>query len=239
MKAEIWSDLVCPWCYLGTVRFLAALNRFGHADDVTVVYRSFELHAGGPGNGRTDVTDAFAAREGVGRAEVATMFGRVSALAAREGLHYDLGHAIPADTFDAHRLLHIAADHGRQHDMVRALFEAHLCRAQDLGDTGTLVALGASVGLAPDEVRRGLASGRGATRVRADRAQAERYGISAVPFFVLDGRYGISGAQSTKVFVQALEQIWSETRPSRIEAVPAETGGTRSRTASRPEPSAV
>lgn len=228
MQVEIWSDVVCPWCYIGEERFAAALAGFDHADEVAVTFRSFELHPDERGDGVTLVPAAFARMTGAGESRARTMFARVTDVARGVGLGYDIEHAIAANTRDAHRLIHLAQDHGAQDAVVRALFAAHLCDGRDIQDHDELARVAVAAGLDEDEVREALAGDRYDEDVRRDEDLARAYGISGVPFFVLDGKYGISGAQEQAVFARALDQVWAETHPEPValrpvgEAVPAD-----------------
>lgn len=213
MKIEIWSDIVCPWCYIGKRRFESALATFPHCDDVEVVYRSFELDPSAEKKSGVSSTDMLAKKYRISRERAEAMNARVSALAAQEELDYHLESARHANTFDAHRLIHFAASHGRQIEMKERLMRAYFTESADVGDTDTLVRLAAEVGLNTGEAREALQRGAFADDVRADERRAQMLGISGVPFFVIDEKYGISGAQPTEVFAQALQAIWVESHP--------------------------
>lgn len=213
MKIEIWSDIVCPWCYIGKRRFESALATFPHRDDVEVVYRSFELDPSAEKKSGVSSTDMLAKKYRISRERAEAMNARVSALAAQEELDYHLESARHANTFDAHRLIHFAASHGRQIEMKERLMRAYFTESADVGDTDTLVRLAAEVGLNTGEAREALQRGAFADDVRADERRAQMLGISGVPYFVIDEKYGISGAQPTEVFAQALQAIWVESHP--------------------------
>ena len=213
MKIEIWSDIVCPWCYIGKRRFESALATFPHCDDVEVVYRSFELDPSAEKKSGVSSTDMLAKKYRISRERAEAMNARVSALAAQEELDYHLESARHANTFDAHRLIHFAASHGLQIEMKERLMRAYFTESADVGDTDTLVRLAAEVGLNTGEAREALQRGAFADDVRADERRAQMLGISGVPFFVIDEKYGISGAQPTEVFAQALQAIWVESHP--------------------------
>ena len=215
MKVEIWSDVVCPWCYVGKRRFEAALARFPHAADVEVVWRSFELDAAAPPSDPQpgSYVDRLAAKYGGPRERAQQMIDSMTATAAQEGLDFRFDLARPGNTFDAHRLLHLALAHGRQDALKERLDRATFTEGSPVSEHGALRALAVEVGLPADQVDAVLASDRYADAVRADEAQARAYGIGGVPFFVVDGRYGISGAQPAEVVLQALEQAWSERVP--------------------------
>jgi predicted DsbA family dithiol-disulfide isomerase len=213
MKAEIWSDVVCPWCYIGKHRFESALAQFPQRDQVAVTWRSFQLDPSAARNPDQTVTERLAGKYGVSLQQASAMNERVSRLAAQEGLHYHLDQARGGNTFDAHRLIHLAASHGLQQEMEERLFRAYFTEGKPIGDVETLVALAAEVGLDTDEARAALDSDAYADAVRADERRARTLGISGVPFFVLDEKYGVSGAQPAEVLGEVLDQVWAESHP--------------------------
>jgi predicted DsbA family dithiol-disulfide isomerase len=215
MKVEIWSDVVCPWCYIGKRRFEAALARFAHRDEVELVWRSFELDPGAPPSAADQGTYAerLAGKYGCSVDEAQGMVDTMTATAAQEGLDFRFDLARPGNTFDAHRLLHLALEHGRQDALKERLDRATFTDGSPVSDHAALRVLATEVGLPAAEVDEVLRSDRYADAVRADEAQARAYGINGVPFFVVDGRYGISGAQPADLVLQSLEQAWSEHQP--------------------------
>jgi predicted DsbA family dithiol-disulfide isomerase len=213
MKVEIWSDVGCPWCYIGKRRFESALRSFAHADDVEVAWRSFELNPDTPREFEGGIDDYLAEVKGLPRAQIRAMNGRITELAAAEGLDYHFDRVRHGNTFDAHQVLHLAASQDLGGAMKERLLKAYFVDGEPIGDRETLVRLAAEVGVAPEEARSALAEGRFAAEVRADQAQARAYGITGVPFFVVDEKYGVSGAQETPVFSQVLHQAWSESHP--------------------------
>jgi predicted DsbA family dithiol-disulfide isomerase len=210
VQVEIWSDVVCPWCYIGKRRFETALGRFEHADEVDVVWRSFELDPSAPTDGGVDLIARLAAKYGVSDAQARAMNQRVTDIAAGEGLRYRLDIARPGRTFDAHRLLHLAADRGLQGELKEALLSAYQTGGQPIADHAVLARTAVSVGLDDGEVGDVLAGDAYADDVRRDERDARDLGITGVPFFVFDRRYGVSGAQSSDVLVAAMEQAWAE-----------------------------
>jgi predicted DsbA family dithiol-disulfide isomerase len=213
MRIEIWSDVVCPWCYIGKRRFESALAHFEHRDQVEVVWRSFELDPNAPRH-QEDALDAMLAKKyGVSLDQARGMIERVTRLAAQEGLEYHLERAQRANTFDAHRLLHLAAAHGRQGELKERLLHAYFTEARPIGDAETLVAIGSEGGLPAGEVSAMLASDDYRAAVRADQRRAAAFGIQGVPFFVIDEQFGVSGAQETDVLLSALEQAWARSHP--------------------------
>jgi predicted DsbA family dithiol-disulfide isomerase len=208
VKVEIWSDVVCPWCYIGKRRFESALARFPHRDEVDVEWRSFELDPGAPPTAELRGTHAeqLQAKFGRPRAEIDQMLARVTALAAAEGLDFRFDLNRGGNSFDAHRLLHLAKAHGRQDPLKERLDRGTFTEGLAVSDHDELTALAVEIGLDEAEVREVLAGDRYADAVRDDQAQARAYGINGVPFFVLDGRYGVSGAQPADLFLEALTQ---------------------------------
>lgn len=213
MKVDIWSDVVCPWCYIGKRRFESALDKFEHNDQVEIEWHSFELDPSSPSSSEKSLSEMLASKYGMSLEEARAANTRVSTLAAAEGLDYHLDQAHPSNTFDAHRLIHLAATHGLQGEMKERLLKAYFTEGQPIGDHETLAKLAGEVGVDIDEARDMLASDAYAKDVKADERQARTFGITGVPFFVIDEKYGISGAQPTEVFEKALDQVWAESHP--------------------------
>jgi predicted DsbA family dithiol-disulfide isomerase len=204
MQVEIWSDVVCPWCYIGKRRFEEALRRFDGRDDVEVVWRSFELDPGAPPVG-VDVLEHLAAKYGVSTTEAQAMQDRVTQVAAGEGLEYHLDRTQRGNSFDAHRLLHLAREHGLQDALEERLFRAYFTEGHPIGDRAVLRELAVEAGLPEAEVDDVLAGDRFADAVRADEQTAQELGCRGVPFFVVDRAYGASGAQDPAVLLQILQ----------------------------------
>ena len=218
MKVEIWSDVVCPWCYIGKRRFEQALAGFAHRDEVEVVWRAFELDSGAPAEREGGYAENLATKYGFSVAKAQEMIDTMTATAAQDGLELHFETARPGNTFDAHRLLHAAAEHGVQDAVKERLLRATFTEGEPIGDAETLVRLVAEAGLDAEQARAVLASDRYAAEVRGDQAQARAYGISGVPFFVVDGRYGVSGAQPASALAQVLAQAWAERTPLQVVA---------------------
>lgn len=210
MKVEIWSDFACPFCYIGKRRFEAALEQFANQAEVEVVYRSFELDPTAEKEPKQDVHAMLAAKYGMSREQAKQMNDNVANQAKAVGLTYHMDSVVPANTFDAHRLAQFAADRGKGEDMTERLLKAYFTDAVNLSDHQALISLAAEVGLDPEETSAMLASDEYADQVRRDQQEAAALGIRGVPFFVIDRKYGVSGAQPTEVFSQALEKAWSE-----------------------------
>lgn len=206
MLVEIWSDVVCPWCAIGRSRFQRALDAYPHADEVEVRWRSFELDPNRPGEVEGDYVAMLAAKYRTSRDEAQAMVDRMTAAGAEEGVTFRFDLARPGNTFDAHRLLHLAADRGVQDAVKARLLEGYHGEGERVAHHPTLRRLAVEAGLEGDEVDEVLAGDRYADAVRADEAQAHEYGISGVPFFVLDRRIGVSGAQPAEHLLTALHQ---------------------------------
>jgi predicted DsbA family dithiol-disulfide isomerase len=217
VKIEIWSDVVCPWCFVGKRRLETALSTFEHADEVEVVYRSFELDPTAPHHGHELSTGVIARKYGRPEAEMRQMQQQLIDLAAQEGLAFRLFETVHTNTIDAHRLLHLAlADGGPalQRELKEALLSAYFTDARDIGDHDVLTTTALQVGLDEARVREVLAGEEYADAVAADIAQARAYGATGVPFFVIDQAYGVSGAQPAETFRQVLDQAWAASHPT-------------------------
>jgi len=209
VRVEIWSDVVCPWCFIGKRHFEQALERFEHADEVVVHWRSFELDPSHPGAFDGDLSDALAAKYGSSREQARSMIDGMSERAAGVGLKYDLHSAVPANTFDAHRLIHFATAHGLQDATEERLFTAYMSDGADIGDRATLVRLAGEIGLDVAAAEGVLAGGEYADAVRADERLAGERGVTGVPFFVIDGAFAISGAQPPELMLSGLRQAYA------------------------------
>ena len=224
MKIEIWSDVVCPWCYVGKRRFESALAGFEHRGDVEVRWRSFELDPSAPAVRDGDPVQRLADKYGMSRPEAVAANERLTHLATAEGLEYHLDTVRSGNTFDAHRLLHLAGERGCQDALKERLLLAYFTENEPIGDHETLVRLAVEVGLDETEARNTLGSVGYADDVRADEKIAAAYGITGVPFFVIDERYGVSGAQSPEVLLDAMRQAYAEANPLTM-VTPGTEGG--------------
>ncbi len=213
MQVEIWSDVVCPWCYIGKRRFEEALGSFAHRDDVEVTWRSFELDPAAPPRREGRQIEHLARKYGMTLEQAEAAQDRVTSQADNEGLVYHLDRAQSGNSFDAHRLIHLAAAHGRQDEMKERLLAAYFTEGEPIGERDTLEKLGIDVGLDPTEVRAVLDGDTWATEVRAEEAEARALGITGVPFFVIDRAYGVSGAQPADVLLEALDTAWTAAHP--------------------------
>ena len=212
IRIDVWSDVVCPWCYIGKRRLETALGTFEHADQVETHWHSFQLDPSHPKGHREPVYDTLAKKIGAPPTQVRAMTQQVTDLGAAEGLSYALDKAVSVNTFDAHRLTHLAVQHGIGAQMHDRLLKAHLVDGEVVDDVDTLVRLGVEVGVPEGEARQALQDTLYAAEVTADIAQARQFGITGVPFFVLNRTYGLAGAQSADTFLSALRQAHSATR---------------------------
>ncbi len=210
LSVEIWSDIACPWCYIGKRRFEAALSGFEHADEVEVTWRSFELDPQAPREREGDRVEHLARKYGTTREQAQAMHDHMAGIAAGEGLEFRFEIARSGNTFDAHRLTHLAAAHGLQDEMKERLFRAYLSEGEAIGDPAVLERLAVEVGLPADEVRDLLAGDRCAGEVRDDEQLAASLAITAVPFFVVDRAIAASGAQPPELLRELLERAWAQ-----------------------------
>ncbi|HEV8192316.1 MAG TPA: DsbA family oxidoreductase [Ktedonobacterales bacterium] len=213
MNVEIWSDVVCPWCYIGKRRFESALAQFPHREAVNVVWRSFELDPNAPPQYPGTLDEMLANKMGMTPERAATLNAGVIGLAAGEGLDYHLDIARPGNTFDAHRLLQLAKERGLQAEAKERLMRGYFTEGMPVGDGEALVSALAEVGIDADEARAVLAGDEYAADVLADEQRAAAFGIHGVPFVAIDERYGVSGAQPVEVFLHVLETAWAASQP--------------------------
>ncbi|MGD1218227.1 MULTISPECIES: DsbA family oxidoreductase [Streptomyces] len=218
MRVEIWSDIACPWCYVGKARFEKALEAFPHRDDVEVVHRSFELDPGRAKGDIQPVLTMLTKKYGMSEAQAQAGEENLGAQAAAEGLEYRTRGRDHGNTFDMHRLLHLAKEQGRQDELIGLLYKANFAEERTVfDDDERLVELAVAAGLDADAARAVLADPAAyADDVRADEREAAELGANGVPFFVLDRKYGVSGAQPAEVFSQALTQAWGEREPLKL-----------------------
>ncbi len=207
MRVDIWSDVICPWCYVGKARFEKALSTFAHRDEVEVVYHSFELDPSLPRGQRESNLAMLSKKFGKSTAEALAMDDHVGSMARAEGLGFDPGRPV-GNTFDIHRVLHLGQDRGVQQQLLSAVNEAYFAQARDVFDRDVLAEVAASVGLDAAETGKVFDGDGYANEVRQDELQAQQIGISGVPFFVFDMALGASGAQPAELFASALNQAW-------------------------------
>ncbi|HEY9358297.1 MAG TPA: DsbA family oxidoreductase [Arthrobacter sp.] len=213
MKIEIWSDVACPWCYIGKRRFEAALAEFPHRDSVEVQWRSYQLDPNLPEHYDGTELDYLSTRKGLAPQQVTQMFDHVAEQARGEGLDYRFDKVVVANSFTAHRLIHLAAAHGQQDAAKERLLSDHFEHGKDIGSREYLTDLGKDLGLDAAAVAELFSTDKYAADVRSDFEEARALGISGVPFFVIDRKFGLSGAQPSETFTAALNQAWQETHP--------------------------
>jgi predicted DsbA family dithiol-disulfide isomerase len=214
MQVEIWSDVVCPWCYLGKTRFERALADFEHADDVQVVYRSFELDPTAPRDVTTPTSAMLASKYGMSAAQAEQSQRQMEERAAADGLTFRMAGLRSGNTRDAHRVVQLARQHGRQAEMVERLYRAYFTDQDSIFDHDSLVRLAVDAGLDASEVREMLSGDAFVDHVETDEAMARSLGATGVPLFVIDRKYGISGAQPAETISAVLERAWAEARDS-------------------------
>ena len=226
MRVEIWSDVVCPWCYIGKRRLETALAGFEHADDVEIVYRSFQLDPAAPRVPEETVAEHLGSKYGGGPAAGQQMVERTEAVAAEEGLLFRLGEAQRVNTVDAHRILHLALETGGpslQSTLKEELLAAYFLRAENVADHDLLRRTAEKAGLDSAAVDAVLTSDRYADAVERDIREAAALGATGVPFFVIDRKYGVSGAQPAAAFTQVLDRAWAEAHPQLEQIVTSQT----------------
>jgi predicted DsbA family dithiol-disulfide isomerase len=210
VRIEIWSDVVCPWCYIGKRHLEQALAGFAHRDEVEIEYRSYELDPTAPQVPVESTVESLARKFGTDVAGARELMTRADGPAAAAGLTFHHEDAPHARTVDAHRLLHLAKATGLQPELKEALMAAYFGRGESMGDHAVLRRVAVAAGLDPARVDEVLGSDEYADAVEADVAQARAYGSTGVPFYVVDERYGLSGAQPVAVFAQLLERAWAD-----------------------------
>lgn len=213
MEVEIWSDIVCPWCYLGKRRFEQALDASGHRDDIEVVYRSFELDPSAPTDVTTPYADVLASKYGMTAQHFEEAQRQMEQRAAQDGLTFRMDGLRRGSTRDAHRLVQLAKVSGRQAEMVERLHRAYFTEQDSVFDHDALTRLAVDAGLDRGEVEKVLATDEFDAEVTADESTATALGATGVPFFVIDRRYSISGAQPADAIASALRQAWAASQP--------------------------
>jgi len=219
LRIDIWSDIACPWCYVGKRRLERALEQFPHKAEVDIVWRAFELDPSAPlvRDRSQSYAERLASKYGTQPAQAQLMIDRMVDTAAADGLEFRFDRIRPGNTFDAHRLLHLAHERGMQGALKERLLRAYMTEGQAIGERDVLLALACEAGLDDQEARDLLDGDRYAGEVRKDEALARELGITGVPFFVLAGRLGVSGAQPAEVLLGALDKAWSELRAPALE----------------------
>ena len=215
IKIDVWSDIACPWCYIGKRNLENGLAATAADDDAPVVeieYHSFELSPDTPEDFDGGEVDYLSQHKGISPESAREMLDRVTGVAADAGLAYRFDILKHTNTVKAHELLHFAKENGKQLELAEVLMSAYFLEGKHVGRDDDLIALAVEVGLDEAEAREALSSQRFRAAVRADQEQARQFGITGVPFFVIDGKYGVSGAQPVEAFSQIARQVWSERR---------------------------
>jgi predicted DsbA family dithiol-disulfide isomerase len=213
MRIDVWSDVVCPWCWIGKARLEKAIAAFPHKDDVDVVHRSFQLDPTTPNDLDVSTDEMLVKKFGIGQAQIDAMHERLRSLGSADGVEFHFERARTSNTFAAHELIHLAGVHGKRAAMTGRLFKANFEEGVRVGDRMELLRLATEVGLDAAEAEEALADERFAAAVRDDIAQARSLGISGVPFFLADGSFVVSGAQSVDVLRRMLDAAWAK-RPN-------------------------
>ncbi len=219
MKIEIWSDVICPFCYIGKRRLEAAIAQFPEAERLEIEWKSFQLDPDLKVSGHQSPYQYLAERKGFSYEQSVAMHQNVTEMAAGEGLNYDFEHAVVANSFDAHRLLHLAKRYGRGDEVEESLFSAYFTEGKNIADPAVLTAIGLNAGLDEAEIKQVLETDRYAREVHADVHEAQQIGVRGVPFFVFDRKYAISGAQPMEAFLQTLETSfgeWQQQNPGKL-----------------------
>jgi predicted DsbA family dithiol-disulfide isomerase len=210
MKVEIWSDIMCPFCYIGKRRFETALQQFPGKEDIEIVWKSFQLNPAMKTDPAKNINQYLADVKGWTLEYAKQMNAHVTNMAKEVGLHYDFEKAIVANSFDAHRLIQLAKANRKGDEMEERLFKAYFTEGKNTADHATLIQLGAEIGLDPATIKKVLASNEYADKVEQDIYEAQQIGVRGVPYFVLNDRYAVSGAQASETFSGALNKAWEE-----------------------------
>ncbi|MFF2484285.1 DsbA family oxidoreductase [Paenibacillus sp. NPDC058071] len=213
MKVEVWSDFACPFCYIGKRRLEGALEQFAHRDDIEVEFRSFELDPNAPRDVNYSINEMLANKYGMTVEQAQANNHNLTEQARQLGLDYHMDKSVLTNMFDAHRLTHFAAQTGKREEMAERLFKGYFTDGKHLGDREALADMAAEIGLDRAEALAALNGADFTSEVRADEQEASQLGVRGVPFFVLDRKYAVSGAQPSEVFLQALEKAYAESKP--------------------------
>lgn len=226
MKVEIWSDVMCPFCYIGKRKFEDALSKFENKDQIEVVWKSFELNPSLVTNPDKNLTEYLAESKGWSLDQTRQIQSQVLDMAKEVGLHYDFDKAVVANSFDAHRLIQLAKTKGKGDDAEERLFKAYFIEGKNTGDRETLVQLGTDIGLDSEELSKVLSSDAFADAVQRDKYEANQIGVRGVPYFVFNDKYAVSGAQASETFLGALRQSYAEWTPPKSKPIELNSDGT-------------
>ncbi|WP_127531291.1 DsbA family oxidoreductase [Paenibacillus kobensis] len=225
MQIEVWSDFACPFCYIGKRRLEEAVAQFENRDHIDIQYRSFELDPNAQKEYPHDVHEMLSSKYGMTRDKAIEMNQNVGRSAAEAGLDFQFDQIKLTNTFDAHRLSHFGAHHGKRTELTELLLKGYFTDGKHLSDRETLLDIAAEAGLDRDEAAEALSSGRFADNVRDEEQEASQLGVRGVPFYVINRKYAVSGAQPTEVFLNALEQAWHDENPVKLVDVGSEAAG--------------
>ncbi|MCQ9633405.1 DsbA family oxidoreductase [Chryseobacterium sp. WG23] len=211
MKIEIWSDVMCPFCYIGKNNFEQALNKLPFKDEVEVEWKSFQLDPSLDPKQTQNTIEYFREKKGFPEAQATQMISQVAQMGKGAGIDFNFEKALITNTFSAHKLLHLSKKYNKSNEMEEALFIAHFIDGKNVGDTEVLVSLAENLGIDKEEARKAVTSDQLDYEVNQDILEARNNGVSSVPFFVLNGKYAVSGAQPVEAFEEALQQTYKET----------------------------
>jgi len=211
MKIEIWSDVMCPFCYIGKNNFEEALNKLPFKDEVQVEWKSFQLDPSLDPKQTQNTIEYFREKKGFPEAQATQMISQVAQMGKGAGIDFNFEKALITNTLSAHKLLHLAKKYNKSNEMEEALFIAHFIDGKNVGDTEVLVSLAESLDLDKEEARQAVTTDQWDNEVNQDILEARNNGVSGVPFFVLNGKYAVSGAQPVEAFEEALQQTYKET----------------------------
>lgn len=229
MKVEIWSDIMCPFCYIGKRQFEKGLQAFPHNEEVKIIWRSFQLDPGMRYEPGKTIHQVLADKKRLSLEQAKQLNKHVSNSAKELGLEYNLDKAVPANTFHAHRLSHLAATYNLQNEIEERLFYAYFTEGKNIGDLGVLFELGIAIGLPEKELRDTLETNAFTDDVNQDFDQAKEFGIRGVPFFVINEKYAVSGAQHADLFTEVLQTAWEETQKDKLHPYIEKTEATPAR----------
>lgn len=217
MKVEIWSDYVCPFCYIGRRKFELALEKFAHKHKIETVYRSFELDPGADSNSNMSTLSMLAAKYGMSIEQAKASTNSVTEQAAAVGITFNIDGTVVTNTFDAHRTVHFASEQGKEKELSEKLFKAYFTDGENVGNRARLAELAGEAGLDAAAVAAMLETNEYGDAVRNEEEEGSRLGIRGVPFYIIDRKYAISGAQSPEVFLDTLNKAWEEKYPAFIQ----------------------
>lgn len=210
MKVDIWSDVRCPFCYIGKRKFEMALEKFPHKDQIKIEWHSFQLDPNLETTTEVNAIDHISKTKGISKKEAEQMHRHVTQVAKEVGLDFDFDTTIVANSFNAHRLIQLAKTHDLGNEIEEQMFKAYFIEGKNIDDHKVLIQIGISTGLDEKEIREVLSSDVFSKEVKKDEMQAQSIGVRGVPFFVLNDKYAVSGAQSPETFLDVLEQTWIE-----------------------------